>query len=251
MAAADANLGICIKLRLLRGLSALGAACSTFQCENLRMHIQTLRPTARSAAFSPFHVIGAWSLSLSLSLLASPAFAQEANVLGLPAIPQAKPGAAVSPAGAASGAKPAPAGSAATPANRDALAGEMGIQHSALDGQGRIILTTRASFATAGARSNAIDAARAVQSDLDKACGKQCKPQKIGTPKILPSGQLEFELSFRPLYQHLNQAQFLAALQSRPLNLTPAQITAPVQAPPPISVSVQSSAPPPAATETK
>ena len=195
----------------------------------------------------------AFGLLAVLALLAASAFAQEANVLGLPAVPQPKPGAAASPAGAASGAK-APGGAgaaAATPGNRDALAGEMGLQHSALEGIGRLIITTRATFATAGAQSNAMDAARSVQRDLGNACGKQCKPQKMATPKILASGQLEFELTFRPLYQHLNQAQFLAALQSKPLNLTPAQITAPVQAPPPISVSVTTKATPPAGTETK
>jgi hypothetical protein len=112
-------------------------------------------------------------------------------------------------------------------------------------------LTTKASFATAGAKSGAIDAARAVQRELGAACGKQCKPEKMAAPKILSSGQLEFELAFRPLYQHLTQAQFVAALQSKPLNLTPAQITAPVQAPAPVSVSVTTSGTPAGSTETK
>lgn len=172
-------------------------------------------------------------------------------MLGLPAIPQPKPGVAASPAGAASGAKAPGAAAAATPGNRDALTGEMGIQHSALAGLGRVILTTRTTFATAGAKSSAIDAARSVQRDLDQACGKQCKAQKMTAPKILASGQLEFELAFRPLYQHLNQAQFLAALQSKPLNLTPAQLAAPVQAPPPVSVSITTSSAAPVGTETK
>lgn len=172
---------------------------------------------------------------LVIAFLGLNVFAQEANVLGLPAVPQPKPGSQpVGPAGSAS----APKSAGVTPASRDALAGEMGLQHSALNGVGRLILTTKATFATAGAKSGAIDAARSVQRDLAQSCGKQCKPMKMSAPKILPSGQLEFELAFAPLHQHLNQAQFLAALQSRPLNLTPAQLTPPAPQPPAVSVSI-------------
>lgn len=181
------------------------------------------------------------TLALSLPLLASPALAQEANVLGLPAVPQPKPG---SSAAASSAAKPPAASATVAQANRDVLKGEMGLQHSALNGLGRLIITTRATFATAGLQSNANDAARSVQRDLSKACGKQCKPEKMAAPKILPTGQLEFELAFRPLYQHLNQAQFVAALQSQPLNLTPAQL-----APPAAPVPTPAAAPTSAATQ--
>ncbi|TAG26386.1 MAG: hypothetical protein EAZ37_09205 [Burkholderiales bacterium] len=176
-------------------------------------------------------------IALALFLPITGAFAQEANVLGLPAVPQPKPGAA-----AASAPKPAPGISPNSSANRDVLAGEMGLQHSALGGLGRLVITTRATFTTAGAKSSALDAAKSVQRDLAKACGKQCKPEKMAAPKILPSGQLEFDLSFRPLYQHLNQAQFLAALQSKPLNLTPEQLTAPAAAAPEITGSASASA---------
>ncbi len=206
-----------------------------------------------SSAFSAALLFGA--SVITLHMLAPSAAAQEANVLGLPAVPQPKPGAIVSPAAGATGAPSAPKTASGTPAaaslSRDALAGEMGLQHSALDGLGRLIMTTRATFATAGAQSNAIDAARSVQRDLGNACGKQCKSQKMAAPKILPSGQLEFELAFRPLYQHLNQAQFLAALQSKPLNLTPAQLNAPVAAPPDVSVSIATSTSPQPSTSSK
>jgi hypothetical protein len=187
------------------------------------------------------------ALVLSQPLFVLPALAQEANILGLPAIPQPKPGAVANPAPAASGAK-TPAG---TPTNRDILAGEMGLQHSAISGTGRMIITTRATFGTAGAKSSAIDAARAVQRDLVLSCAKQCKPLKMSNPKILPSGQMEFELAFAPLHQHLNQAQFLAALQSKPFNLTPAQLSPPAPPPPAISVSVETapSKPPNTATQ--
>lgn len=191
------------------------------------------------------------ALALNLPLLATSAFSQEANVLGLPAVPQAKPGAAASATSAASAPKTPGGAPSATPANRDALAGEMSLQHSALNGLGRLIMTTKTSFATAGAKSGAIDAARAVQRELGVACGKQCKPEKMAAPKILASGQLEFELAFRPLYQHLSQAQFIAALQSKPLNLMPAQINAPVAAPPASSASIATATSPPPSTSTK
>lgn len=166
------------------------------------------------------------------------ALAQEVNVLGLPAVPQPKPGAAASAGSSASASKT----SVNANPQRDILAGELGLQHSALNGLGRLIITTRSTFATAGAQSNAIDAARSVQRELSKACAKQCKPEKMAAPKILPSGQLEFDLAFSPLYQHLSQAQFIAALQSKPLNLTPAQLNTPVAAPPAISaVSIATS----------
>ncbi len=187
--------------------------------------------------------------ALSAAYLAWPAQAQEANVLGLPAIPQPKPGstpAAASPASAASGAaSKASAAATPTPNNRSALAGELGVQHSSREGLGRIIFTTRAVFQTAGTRSDAIEAARTVQRDLNQACGKQCQPIKMAAPKILASGQLEFELAFKPLHQTLSQDQFVAALQSRPLNLTPVQLTAPpvVIAPPQVSVQVAPAAP--------
>ncbi len=175
-----------------------------------------------------FRLMGAFALCLPI--LASPAHAQESNVLGLPAVPQPRPGAAGGPTNPASTAK-TPTGSTPSPTpSRDALAGEMGLQHSALNGLGRLVVTTRATYATAGAKSNAIDAARSVQRELGKSCLKQCQPQKMAAPKILASGQLEYELVFRPLHQHLNQAQFLAVLQSRPLNLTPAQLAPPAVA---------------------
>lgn len=156
------------------------------------------------------------------------AIAQEANVLGLPAVPQNKN--ATNASGGAGGKAPPVA---ANP--RDLLAGELGLQHSALDGLGRLIVTTKATFATAGAKSSATDAARQVQRELSAACGKQCKPEKMPAPIILPSGQLQFELAFRPLYQHLSQAQFIAAIQSKPLNLTAAQMSPPKITPAPAS----------------
>jgi hypothetical protein len=184
-----------------------------FQCENLSMLITKLSSLRLGA------------IALASYFLLGGAFAQEGNVLGLPAIPQPKPGAAASAPKAASSAVPNPQ------VNRDAvLAGELGLQHSAIGGLGRLAITTRSTFATAGAKSDAIEAAKSVQRDLAKACGKQCKPEKMATPKILPSGQLEFDLAFRPLYQHLNQTQFMAALQSKPLNLTPEQLAAPAPA---------------------
>ena len=225
MAAAGASLGICTEAPLNSHFSiALTPQSAQFQCENQAMNSLTPFTFRRSLI-----ALTLWS-SLSGSM------AQEANILGLPAIPQPKPGsAAANAAQAASAAKPA----APAAPNRDVLAGELGIQHSALNGIGRLVFTTRTTFSTPGAQSSAIEAARAVQRDLAIACAKQCKPVKMGAPKSLAGGQLEFDVAFTPLYQHLNQAQFLAALQSKPLNLTPAQLNAP---------AIQSSNPTPAGT---
>lgn len=185
-----------------------------------------------------FHLSVATLLTLCIS---APLIAQEANVLGLPAIPQPKPGSAP-PAGIAKPGSGAPATKGAAPtsiANREAISGELGLQHSAREGIGRLIVTTRTVFATAGGRSTAIETGKFVQKELAIACGKQCQPQKMAAPKILSSGQLEFELVFAPLHQNLSQAQFLAALQGRPLNLTPQQLQAPAL--PAVQVQIQSS----------
>ena len=180
-------------------------------------------------------------VTVGAALWCCASLAQEANVLGLPAIPQPKPGSAppASPAAGASAAK-----TSMPTVNRDAISGELGLQHSALNGLGRLIVTTRTAFATAGTRGSALDSARLVQKELAISCGKQCKPVKMGEPKILTSGQLEFELAFTPLHQHLSQAQFIAALQGKPLNLTPAQLqpAAPVVS---VNVGTVSAAPSP------
>jgi hypothetical protein len=175
--------------------------------------------------------------------------AQEVNVLGLPAVPQPKSGSAPA-AVAAKG-----SGTAAVPvvSNRDAIGGELGLQHSARDGVGRLIVTTRTTFTTTGARSTALDTAKLVQKELSNACGKQCQPIKMTAPKILSGGQLEFELAFTPLHQHLSQAQFLAALQGKPLNLLPAQLQAPnaAGAPPVTAQSVTAAPSAPAGSPSK
>jgi hypothetical protein len=151
--------------------------------------------------------------------------AQEANVLGLPAIPQPKPG---SPATATNTVNNKAA--ATELMSRDIFAGQLGIQHSALNGIGRMLITTVKTFPTPAASSQALAVARVVQRELSLSCGKQCKPQTMTAPKILPTGQLQFDLVFRPLHQFLTQAQMLAAVQGQALNLTAAQLTAPAPA---------------------
>lgn len=187
-------------------------------------------------------VLSAFCLS-TLALLPHASLAQEANVLGLPAIPQPKPGqtpaANIAPGTVSqSKGKTSTSSGVQVQATRAPIAGELGIQHSARDGVGRIIVTTRSTFGTAAARDTALDAGRLVQREIAQACGKQCRPEKMSAPKILSSGQLEFEIVFRPLYQHLQQTQMLAAIQGQPMNLTPAQLTAPNLNPPsPTSLS--------------
>jgi hypothetical protein len=210
---------------------------AAFQCENLGMFDTSLSTAYPSKCARLLLTAG---LTVCISWIPALAYA-EANVLGLPAVPQPKPGSSAPAATAAS--KPASGSSTAvTPVDRSVLAGEMGLQHSALNGVGRIVYTTKATFATAGTQGTALAAARAVQRDIQLACGKQCKPEKMSTPKIMPNGQLQFELAFSPLHQHLTQSQFLAALQSQPLNLTPAQLAAPSQAPAGVKVNIDQAA---------
>jgi hypothetical protein len=166
------------------------------------------------------------SLSLALALVSSfPTWAQEANILGLPAVPQPKPG---SPAAAAAANKPATSAPLAPAVDRTAISGELGIQHGIQNGIGSVQFTTKATFITPDQRTTAVNTAKAVQQELSKACGTQCKPQKMPTPIILPTGQLQFTLSIKPLYQHLNQTQFVAALQGVPLNLSKEQMAPPI-----------------------
>jgi hypothetical protein len=190
----------------------------------------------------------ACSCFLAAALLAPTAvLAQnEPNILGLPVVPQPKPGSTPAATAKSNANSPSSAASAPPPPtapDRSAIAGQLGIQHGIQNGVGRLLFTTQATFTTAGQRSGAIDAAKVVQRDLGKSCGKQCKPEKMAAPEILPSGQLQFALVFSPLHQHLTQDQFLAALQSRPFNLTPEQLKAPVVAPPQVQVQVEQAAP--------
>ncbi len=172
-------------------------------------------------------------IALSLALIFPlTAWTQEANILGLPAVPQPKPGSpAAAAATAAAASKPSSSAPVAPAVSREAISGELGIQHGVQNGIGNLQFTTKSTFTTPDQRNAAINAAKAVQQDLSKACGTQCKPQKMPTPQILPTGQLQFSLIMKPLYQHLNQTQFVAALQGVPLNLTAAQITAPIATP--------------------
>ena len=133
-----------------------------------------------------FNLVSVCSVALLALCIGAPLHAQEANVLGLSAIPQPKPGSAPPAGVGATAAK----GAVATAANRDAIGGELGLQHSAREGVGRLVVTTRTPFTTAGARSTALDSAKLVQKELALACGKQCKPVAMPTPKILSSGQL-------------------------------------------------------------
>jgi hypothetical protein len=148
------------------------------------------------------------------------AWAQEANVLGLPVVPQTKAGVPIAPQAGAPEARPGGP-------SRSPLTGELSLEHSALAGIGRLVITSKATFQTAQAKKDALAAAQAVQRGLPASCGRQCKPEKMAAPHILPSGNLKFEVVFHPLHQHLSQAQFSAILGSRPLNLSAEQLTPP------------------------
>lgn len=202
------------------------------------------------------------------SLAFSAAVWAEANVLGLPAIPQT-PVVAPAPAasGAASGNKKAvntpkskstvnivtSDGSTATKEITDGeakavLNGGVTMASSYTD-QGAILkITTQASYIGKAQTDAALRAARLVQRDLRLSCDKQCKLAKMEPAKILPNGKLQFDLAIDGLGRVLSQADMVNMVLGQPL----AKVATPTPAPTPVpaisvTVSTVSAASPTAA----
>ena len=138
------------------------------------------------------------------------AFAQEANVLGLPAVPQT----------AASGAKVAPAPTG--PLIRDVqgkaiLSGGMQMASSY---QGKITtvrVTTVNAFASPEQRVQALAAARLMQRDLPLSCAKQCKSAAMPEPKMLPDGKVQFDLNVEGFPRILDRDDMINMVKGVPL----------------------------------
>lgn len=151
------------------------------------------------------------------SLQAQPGY--EPNVLGLPAVPQTKPGAGV-PAPIAAQTAVAP-----PPDIRSFITGPMSIQHSAVGGVGRIAAVSQAIYKTSADRQMAIKAGEAMQSGVRAACGKQCQPLPMTKPYMTREGQVHIDIAFKPLYANLNHEQMVLLLQGKPVQLSQAQRT--------------------------
>jgi hypothetical protein len=173
--------------------------------------------------FLRFFFICFSAAGVQVSLAQYPPGAYEPNILGLPAVPQSK-----TPVSANTSAKPsAPTAAAREVTNaRNAISGEMSVEHGVQDGAGRLIYTTKASFGTTALKNEALAAGRLVQEEFaKKSCSKPCTPIKTDPPQILPDGRLQFALALKPLYRHLTQAQYFAAMQGAPLVLSAEQTT--------------------------
>jgi hypothetical protein len=175
--------------------------------------------------------------------LAQGQFGLEPNILGLPAVPQPKPGASAPASPGAPGqaaGKAAPAGAQPLPATdpRSFLTGQMSIQHSVIDGVGRVVATSQGSYPTPEDRQQVLKAGVAMQAGLKDACGKQCQPMPMPKPEILPSGQVQVQFVFKPIYSHLSNEQMVALMQGKPMQLSDAQRKAPAAVPPTVKVEV-------------
>jgi hypothetical protein len=211
--------------------------------------------------------------TLSASLLATNALAQ-ANILGLPAVPQtpvqwptqAAPQAGASaPKTAASASAKAPkpsasavraAASAPKPAAglpqegindveaKSVLSGGVTMASSYEGKLATVRVTTNNLYQGEVYRGQAIRAAKLVQRDLVTSCAWQCKPAPMPAPVILPDGKLQFVMAIDNYPRVLSYDDMITMLMGQPLAVThKATPTATVGAP---SVPASAAAPRPA-----
>ncbi len=173
--------------------------------------------------------------SASASLLAQP----EANVLGLPAVPQVKAPSEAVPSGtpgASSAAKPgaqtsvnpsasAPKAGASAPVNQAAndsalksvLSGGITMASSYGNTTTTVRVTTANTYPSAALAAQAIAAARLVQRDLKLSCGKLCKPAPMPAPQILKDGTLQFDMVIDGYQGPLSNDDMLSMMMAKPL----------------------------------
>ncbi len=190
---------------------------------------------------SIFHTL-LYALVLTLCT-ALPSYAQEVNVLGLPAVPQSPaastPGAAPGSAVGASAARKTASGAGANPASavplsdsqiKSVISGGVTMASSYVLRTATVRVTTNNIYQTEEQRKTAISAGRLVQRDLRISCGKQCKPAaNMPTPKILPDGKLQFDMVIDDYPRVLTQDDMIAMVLGNPLAVLPK--TAPASAP--------------------
>jgi hypothetical protein len=200
------------------------------------------------------------SVACALMLATSPAHAQ-ANVLGLPAVPQNPvqpaasapgPAPAGNPATAASGAakrKPAASASAAASAASAAraapppqqindaeakavLSGGVTMASSYLGKVATVRVTTNNTYPGEALRRQALNAARLVQRDLALSCAWQCKPAPMPAPKVLADDKLQFEMVIDNYPRILSYDDMIAMLLGKPLAVAPKPAATATAAPP-------------------
>lgn len=184
-------------------------------------------------------------------MLATSSAHAQANVLGLPAVPQnpAQPAASApgpAPAGnpgvAASGAakrKPTAAAAAAAASAASAaraspppqqindadakavLSGGVTMASSYVGKVATVRVTTNNTYPGEALRRQALNAARLVQRDLALSCAWQCKPAPMPAPKVLADDKLQFDMVIDNYPRVLSYDDMIAMLLGKPLAVTP------------------------------
>jgi hypothetical protein len=198
--------------------------------------------------------------SASATVLAQP----EANVLGLPAVPQIKAPSEVAPSATPGtpsagkpGAKPsanpgasAPKAGASAPVNqatndsalKSVLSGGVTMASSYNSTTTTVRVTTANTYPGAVLAAQAIQAARLVQRDLKLSCGKLCKPAPMAAPQILKDGTLQFDMVIDGYQGQLSNEDMLSMMMAKPLPVPAApKPVAPV--PPPAAAAAKPTAP--------
>ena len=212
--------------------------------------------------------------TLSASLVATHAMAQ-ANILGLPAVPQtpvqpaAQAGASAPKAGASASAKaPKQSASAARAGASAAKPDASSVQESVNDVEAKSVLSGGVTMASSYEgklatvrvttnnvyqgevyRSQAIKAAKLVQRDLVTSCAWQCKPAPMPAPQILADGKLQFVMALDNYPRVLSYDDMITMLLGKPLAVMPKPAVTATAAPPSAAIpAAPAAAPRPAAT---
>ena len=182
----------------------------------------------------------------------------EANVLGLPARPQAPavsasanqtpPAAPAAPTasgnkkatvtskgklGAPTATNPAIVPSGGVANVNDALAksainGGVTMVSSYADTRAVVVVTTNAQFTTPEAQKSALLAAQLIQRDVYLSCGRQCKPAAMDKAKILPDGKLQFPLAVDSLGRTLANDDMVNMVLGKPLAVLATPLAKPI-----------------------
>lgn len=214
-------------------------------------------------------------LTLCAAMQTTQALAQ-ANVLGLPAVPQPRAQPAVPPAPQAGASAPKAGASAAKNAKSGASAARPAApalpQESINDAAAKSVLSGGVTMASSYEgkiatvrvttnnvyqgdvyRSQAITAAKLVQRDLVASCAWQCKPAPMPTPQILADGKLQFVMAIDNYPRVLSYDDMITMLMGQPLAVTkptatvaPPAVLAPAVAARPAAVAAPASAAAPA-----
>jgi hypothetical protein len=186
--------------------------------------------------------------TLGASLVATNAMAQ-ANILGLPAIPQTPVQPAAPPAAQAGASAPAAGANAKTPKQSASAARAAASapkvapavpQETVNDAEAKSVLSGGVTMASSYEgklatvrvttnnvyqgniyREQAIKAAKLVQRDLVTSCAWQCKPAPMPAPVILADGKLQFVMAIDNYPRVLSYDDMITMLLGKPLAVTP------------------------------